>query len=65
VHGIYEPMMSYNVAKGELTPWLATGYEWSDDKLTAGRVDPHGRTSSDGAAQARARDRLLVLSPTT
>ncbi len=36
VHGIYEPMMIYNVVKGELTPWLATEYQWSDDnkKLT-------------------------------
>ncbi|HEX6291217.1 MAG TPA: ABC transporter substrate-binding protein [Herpetosiphonaceae bacterium] len=36
VHGIYEPLMIYNVVKGELTPWLATEYAWSDDnkKLT-------------------------------
>lgn len=36
VHGVYEPLMIYNVVKGELTPWLATEYKWSDDnkKLT-------------------------------
>jgi peptide/nickel transport system substrate-binding protein len=36
VHGIYEPLMIYNVVKGELTPWLATDYKWSEDnkKLT-------------------------------
>lgn len=36
VHGTYEPLMIYNTIKGELVPWLATDYEWSDDnkKLT-------------------------------
>ncbi len=36
VHGMYEPLMIYNTVKGELMPWLATGYEWSSDnkKLT-------------------------------
>jgi peptide/nickel transport system substrate-binding protein len=31
---IYEPMMIYNKATGELVPWLATAYKWSDDNLT-------------------------------
>src|SRR5512133_1136334 len=31
---IYEPMMIYNKSKGELVPWLATAYKWSDDNLT-------------------------------
>jgi len=31
---IYEPMMIYNKSTGELVPWLATGYTWSDDNLT-------------------------------
>lgn len=31
---IYEPMMIYNKATGELVPWLATAYQWSDDNLT-------------------------------
>ncbi len=36
VNGVYEPLMIYNTIKGELVPWLATGYEWSEDntKLT-------------------------------
>ncbi|KAB8144096.1 ABC transporter substrate-binding protein [Chloroflexia bacterium SDU3-3] len=36
INGIYEPSMVYNTVKGELTPWLATKYEWSSDnkKLT-------------------------------
>lgn len=35
-NGVYEPSMIYNTVKGELTPWLATEYKWSDDnkKLT-------------------------------
>ncbi|MBN9390963.1 MAG: ABC transporter substrate-binding protein [Chloroflexi bacterium] len=28
---IYEPLMIYNTVKGELMPWLATGYKWSAD----------------------------------
>jgi peptide/nickel transport system substrate-binding protein len=31
---IYEPMMIYNKSTGELVPWLATAYQWSDDNLT-------------------------------
>lgn len=31
---IHEPLMIYSSASGELTPWLATGYEWSDDLTT-------------------------------
>ncbi|WP_025745800.1 ABC transporter substrate-binding protein [Kallotenue papyrolyticum] len=36
VNGVYEPLMIYNTIKGELVPWLATGYEWGDGnrKLT-------------------------------
>ncbi len=34
VNGIYEPMMIYNTVKGELVPWLATGYKWSTDNKT-------------------------------
>ena len=29
--GIYEPMMIINHVKGEIVPWLATGYEWNDE----------------------------------
>jgi peptide/nickel transport system substrate-binding protein len=31
---IHEPMMILNSVKGELVPWLATGYKWSDDLKT-------------------------------
>lgn len=31
---IYEPMMIYNKSTGELVPWLATAYKWSDDNLS-------------------------------
>lgn len=36
INGIYEPLMVYNTIKGELVPWLATDYKWSDGdkKLT-------------------------------
>lgn len=32
--GIYEPLMINNRVRGELVPWLATDYSWSDDLLT-------------------------------
>lgn len=32
--GIYEPMMVINHVKGEIVPWLATEYKWSDDFMT-------------------------------
>lgn len=31
---IHEPLMILNSAKGELVPWLATGYQWSEDLKT-------------------------------
>lgn len=31
---IYEPMMIYNKSTGEMVPWLATGYAWSDGNMT-------------------------------
>jgi peptide/nickel transport system substrate-binding protein len=31
--GVYEPMMIYNPMAGAWTPWLATGYTWSEDLL--------------------------------
>ena len=34
LNGIYEPLMINNRIKGELVPWLATGFEWSADNLT-------------------------------
>jgi len=32
--GIYEPMGIYNLVTGELTPWLATEWKFSDDNLS-------------------------------
>ena len=34
VNGIFEPMMVYNLLKGEMVPWLADSYTWSPDFLT-------------------------------
>jgi peptide/nickel transport system substrate-binding protein len=31
---IYEPMMVFNKATGELVPWLATEYDWNADNTT-------------------------------
>lgn len=33
-NGIYEPLMIDNKTTGELVPWLATGYSWSEDAKT-------------------------------
>ena len=33
-NGIYEPSMIYNTIKGELVPWLATDYAWSNGDKT-------------------------------
>src|SRR5258708_2815941 len=32
--GVYEPLVVYNRATGSYLPWLATGYDWSEDNLT-------------------------------
>lgn len=29
--GVYEPLMIYNAAQAEWTPWLATGFVWEDE----------------------------------
>ena len=34
VKGIFEPMMVYNLLKGEMVPWLADSYTWSADFMT-------------------------------
>ncbi|MGA7729823.1 MAG: ABC transporter substrate-binding protein [Chloroflexia bacterium] len=36
INGMYEPLMIYNTVKGEIVPWLANDYKWSEDnkKLT-------------------------------
>ncbi len=46
--GIYEPLMINNRVKGELVPWLATEYKWSDDLLTLTFTLRDGVKWSDG-----------------
>lgn len=46
--GIYEPMFIYNTAKGEIVPWLATDYAWSDDNKTLTFTLRDGVKWSDG-----------------
>lgn len=47
-NGIYEPLMINNRIKGELVPWLATDYAWSDDILTLTFTLREGVKWSDG-----------------
>ena len=46
--GIYEPLMIYNMAKGELVPWLADKYEFSADNKTLTFTLHDGVKWSDG-----------------
>ncbi len=46
--GVYEPSMIYNTINGELVPWLATGYAWSDDNKTLTLTYREGVQWSDG-----------------
>jgi ABC-type transport system substrate-binding protein len=48
VNVIHEPLMIYSSASGELAPWLATGYEWSDDLTTLAFTLRDGVLWSDG-----------------
>ena len=50
VSGIYEPMMIYDTAKGELVPWLASSYQWSTDNKTLTLTLRDGVKWSDGQA---------------
>ncbi len=45
---IHEPLMIFNSVKGELVPWLATGYTWSDDLKTLSFTIRDGVLWSDG-----------------
>ena len=46
--GIYEPLMIYNMAKGELVPWLADKYAFSADNKTLTFTLHDGVKWSDG-----------------
>ncbi len=46
--GIYEPLMTNNRLKGELVPWLAAAYQWSDDFKTLTFTLRDGVKWSDG-----------------
>ncbi|MDQ3657658.1 MAG: ABC transporter substrate-binding protein, partial [Chloroflexota bacterium] len=48
--GIYEGMIIYNKMTGEIVPWLATGYEYSDDNLQLTFTLREGVQWSDGEA---------------
>ncbi len=45
---VYEPLMIFNAPQAELTPWLATGYSYSDDLLTLTFTLQQGVKWSDG-----------------
>lgn len=47
-NGVYEPSMIYNTVKGELVPWLATDYAWSDGDKTLTLTYREGVKWSDG-----------------
>ena len=46
--GIYEPMLIYNTATGEIVPWLATAWEFSSDNATITFTLRDGVMWSDG-----------------
>jgi len=48
LNGIYEPLMMYNKLSGEILPWLATDYAWSDDLLSLTFTIREGVKWSDG-----------------
>jgi peptide/nickel transport system substrate-binding protein len=46
--GIHEPLMIRNAVTGEMVPWLATAYRWSDDNLALTFTIREGVKFSDG-----------------
>ena len=46
--GVYEPLMIYNRATSEWTPWLATAFRWSEDNRTLTYTIRQGVAWSDG-----------------
>ena len=48
-NGVYEPLMIYNPMTASWTPWLATGYAWSEDLLALRFTLRPGVRWSDGA----------------
>lgn len=48
--GVYEPLLVFNAMTGEYQPWLALGYEWSDDMRRLTFRLRAGVSWSDGAA---------------
>ncbi len=46
--GIYEPMVIYNTMTGEIVPWLATAWEFSDDNTAITFTLHEGINWSDG-----------------
>ncbi len=46
--GVYEPLMIHNSVTGELTPWLATAYEWNQDYTELSFTIRRGVKFSDG-----------------
>ena len=46
--GIYEPMLIYNTMTGEIVPWLATAWEFSDDNTDLTFTLREGVKWSDG-----------------
>ncbi|HLU08149.1 MAG TPA: ABC transporter substrate-binding protein [Oceanobacillus sp.] len=45
---VYEPLLVWNEVTGEIVPWLATGYEYSDDLLSVTFTIREGVLWSDG-----------------
>ncbi len=46
--GMYEPMMLFNFATGEIIPWLATEYAWNEDNTALSFKIRDGVKWSDG-----------------